>query len=412
MRHAGEPLHVDAEVDPHRLSDTVRASRGCRWSWPSPRRSAASPRWRWKSGTEFQHGPSTRGRWTLRSPRSSAATRVAPCSPPRASARWRPSAKSCVLPNSRPMRMPASPASGGRLPRSLMPAGASSQVKTTAEPMTAKTSVSSEQRAADDRGPRRHVRVLGHRSLVRGQLRHRARAEPDGERVAVDAHLDVVVERHDHQALPRGELVGREERAGALARRRLAHEHGVVAGGGEGQRLEACGAADGQARLGGVGCSAPSSSMVSAVECGEGRCQGGDALDGDRVEDELDVPDAELREGPQRRRQRARVAGDRIERLVASRRSRARARREAPRPARPSAPPRPGRAPPLGTPRRPARGPRRSRRPSCRTTGPRHSTPATCGSVIESIRGPIEPTISGGPPGRAGGGTSGRSRAS
>src|SRR6185503_18380023 len=81
---------------------------------------------------------------------------------------------------------------------------------------------------------------------------HRPGSEPDGQSVAVDADLDVLVERHDHETLPRGQLVGCEERTGSFARGRFTHEHRVVAGGCEGQRLEACGTADGQARLGGV----------------------------------------------------------------------------------------------------------------------------------------------------------------
>ena len=217
VRHAGEALHVDAEVDPHRLSDTVRASRGCRWSWPSPRRSAP------RHGGDGRAAPSSstarrraaggrsghRGR--ARRPGSRPARR-------RARARaGGPRQSPAALPYSRPMRIPARPASGWTAPAIAHVSRRESQVKTTAEPMTAKTSVSSKQRAADDRGPGRHVRVLGHRSLVRRQLGQRAGTEPDGERIAVDAHLDVVVERHDHQPLPAASLsVVRSARARSL----------------------------------------------------------------------------------------------------------------------------------------------------------------------------------------------------
>ena len=45
----------------------------------------------------------------------------------------------------------------------------------------------------------------------------------------------------------------------------------------------------------------------SGVQRGEHRLEGGDGVDGDRIEDELDVSDASIREGPQGGRKRLRI---------------------------------------------------------------------------------------------------------
>ena len=86
-------------------------------------------------------------------------------------------------------------------------------------------------------------------------------------------------------------------------------------------------------------------------------------------------------------------------------------RRAGGRAPRPSARPRPGRARPRGRPRR--RGRAAGRRPSGRLSVSLYQAfqESTWGMVIRSIRGPIEPIISGGPAGRGPRGRSSQSRA-
>src|SRR5574338_218798 len=198
-----------------------------------------SPRCRWISGTAFQHGPSSRGMWIVMSPRSSRAVSVAPRSPPLARACSRLRENSSGGPNSRPMRMAIGPLLGGRTWCSCGRIGLADDAQAREEPI--EEGQAAKDREADDHQQQDHARRRRPAGQARPLWTERTLGEPDGERVAVDAHLAAIVERDEDQVIL---FLGRQQRAWLLA---LAHQHGMVAVAvGQRGRLEAAGAAKGK----------------------------------------------------------------------------------------------------------------------------------------------------------------------